>query len=355
VSAAEPLEARFAAAMDLLIAAGAPWPAAVAVSGGGDSVALMHLLADWAKASRVLPPLVVTVDHGLRKESAADARKVVSWAKQAGLKSKVLRWQSPPPASDVEAAAREARYRLMGEWARKNKISALYVAHTRDDQAETFLLRLMRGSGLDGLAAMRPLARYPLPEFRELSIARPLLTMERDVVRAHLESSGHGWLEDEMNADERFARARLRKSWPALEGLGLSKQRLASAAAHLARAREALDFVTEAVLRRACRRVGRGVVVDCAALTSAPREIGLRALAQLLMIVSGHTYRPRFERLERLFDRLASGSLGGGSTLHGCRVYFVPGKDRAFGPGTLAIVPENVPHAAKKAKRGVTS
>ncbi|MGZ6021056.1 MAG: tRNA lysidine(34) synthetase TilS [Rhizomicrobium sp.] len=349
-SAAESLEASFAQAMDRLIAAGAPWPGAVAVSGGGDSIALMHLLAAWAKKSQRPQPHVVTVDHGLRKESAADARKVMRWAKSAGLKSKALRWHGPHPRSDIEAAAREARYRLMGEWARKNKITALYVAHTRDDQAETFLLRLMRGSGLDGLAAMRAVTSYPLGEFRELSIVRPLLTLERAQVRSHLESLGHDWLEDAMNADERFARVRLRKAWAALEEAGLSKQRLASAASHLARAREALDAVTEAVLLRACRRFGSGIQVDRAALVSAPREIGLRALAQLLMIVSGQAYRPRFERLERLFDQLAAGSIGGGCTLHGCRLYFVPKKDGAFGAETLAIVPENVPHRPKSTK-----
>jgi tRNA(Ile)-lysidine synthase len=341
--------------MNELVAAGAPWPGAVAVSGGGDSVALMHLLTAWAKKSRVSPPHVVTVDHGLRKDSAADARRVVRWAKSAGLKPKALRWTGPKPKSDVEAAAREARYRLIGDWARKNKIAALYVAHTRDDQAETFLLRLMRGSGLDGLAAMRTVAGYPLAQFRELSIVRPLLSLEREQIRAHLAALGLDWLEDEMNADDRFARVRLRQSWAAFEKAGLSKKRLASAATHLARAREALDAVTEAVLRRACRRFGSGVLVDVTALTSAPREIGLRALAQLLMIVSGQTYRPRFERLERLFDRLANETLGGGCTLHGCRVYFVPKKDRAFGAGSLAIVPENVPHASKRAKTGITA
>jgi tRNA(Ile)-lysidine synthase len=336
--------------MDELIAAGAPWPGAVAVSGGGDSVALMHLLAGWAKKTRRPPPHVVTVDHGLRAESAADARQVLRWAKTAGLKPHSLRWKGPRPAADIEAAAREARYRLMGEWARKNGIAALYVAHTRDDQAETFLLRLMRGSGLDGLAAMRAVASYPLADFADLSIVRPLLSMEREHVRSLLKSSGHGWLEDAMNADERFARVRLRKAWTALEEAGLSKQRLAGAAAHLARAREALEEVTQAVLTRSCRRYRNGLQFDPKALTSAPREIGLRALARLLMIVSGQAYRPRFERLERLFDRLAAGNIGGGCTLHGCRLFVVPKKEGAFGAGTLAIVPENVPQGGKRTK-----
>lgn len=336
--------------MDELVTAGAPWPGAVAVSGGGDSIALMHLLAVWAKKRRRSAPLVVTVDHGLRANSSVDVRMVRRWAKTAGLKVKALRWRGPRPKSDIEATAREARYRLMGEWARRNKLEALYVAHTRDDQAETFVLRLVRGSGLDGLAAMRPIAAYPLSGFRELSVVRPLLAIERAHVREHLKSAGLEWLEDAMNEDDRFARVRLRKTWLAFEEAGLTKQRLASAATHLARAREALDAVTEAVLVRACRRYQNGFQVDMAALVSAPREIGLRALAQLLMIVSGHSYRPRFERLERLFDRMASGSIGGGCTLHGCRLFVVPKQDGAFGAGTLAIVPENVARARKNSK-----
>ena len=153
-----------------------------------------------------------------------------------------------------------------------------------------------------------------------------------------------------MNQDDRFARVRLRRAWPALEAGRTAPRASPPPPAHLARAREALDAVTEAVLLRACRPYGSGVQVDPSALTAAPREIGLRALAQLLMLVSGHAYRPRFERLERLFDRLAAGSLGGGCTLHGCRLFFVPRRAGAFGAGSLAIVPENMPHARKKAK-----
>ena len=337
--------------MESLVAKGAPWPGAVAVSGGGDSIALMHLLADWAKKSRRPAPPIVTVDHGLRADSAEDARKVVGWAKAAGLKSRALHWRGPHPASDLEAAAREARYRLMGEWARRNGIAALYVAHTQDDQAETFLLRLMRGSGLDGLSAMHAVASFPLPDFPELLVVRPLLAFERTHVREHLLTRGARWLEDAMNADERFARVRLRRAWPALEAAGLSTQRLAAAAAHLARAREALESVTEAVILRAVRRSSGGIEVDRAALVSAPREIGLRTLARLLMLVSGQTYRPRFERLERLYDRIAAGSIGGGCTLHGCRLFFVPKEDGDLAAGFFAIVPENVPQRGKSGKK----
>ena len=326
--------------MEQLLAAGAPWPAAVAVSGGGDSVALMHLLARWAKATRRSPPTVVTVDHGLRQESAAEARKVVRWAKAVPLKAHALRWTGKRPAADIEAAARDARYRLMGAWAKKKKLTALYVAHTRDDQAETFLLRLARGSGLDGLSAMRPLAPYPVAGFAELCVVRPLLTLDRDALRAHLTANSHEWLEDPMNGEDRFARIRLRKLLPALEEAGLTRARMADAAAHLHRAREALDAVTAAVLSRAARPQGHGFALDPGALAAAPREIALRALARLLMHVSGQAYRPRFERLERLFDRIAEGTVGAGCTLHNCRIVLAPRAKAVFGPGTLLVAAE---------------
>jgi tRNA(Ile)-lysidine synthase len=321
-----------------LLARGAPWPAAIAVSGGGDSIALMHLLAHWAKSTHRPPPTVITVDHGLRDESAAETRQVARWARNAGLGHRTLRWSGPRPTSDIEAAARDARYRLMGGWLRAHKIGALYVGHTRDDQAETFLMRLMRGSGLDGLAAMRALAPYPVPGFGELSVVRPLLAMERKSVRDHLRARGHAWLEDPMNGEDRFTRVRLRKLMPTLHEAGLTPARIAAAAAHLGRAREALDIVTGAVVARAVRPADGSLHVDMAALSAAPREVGLRALAQLLMAVSGQSYRPRFERLERLFDRIAGDSVGGGCTLHGCRLG--PARNGAFGSGTLMITPE---------------
>ena len=275
----------------------------------------MHLLrATGAK------PVVLTVDHGLRKTSAADARRVAQWAKQAGLKAHVLVWRGAKPKSGIEAAARDARYRLMGAWLKKNRIATLLVGHTQDDQAETFLLRLARGSGLDGLAAMQAHSAFPVEGFDGLTLHRPLLDIARAELRDWLTANGHAWLEDPMNDDPGFDRVKMRRARTALEEAGLSSARIAAAAAHLARARAALEVMTDAVLARVSRRIDNGFVVDAAALTAAPREVGLRALAALLMAVGGQGYRPRFEALERLFDRLAAGTLGGGVTLHGCRI-----------------------------------
>ena len=307
---------------------------AVAVSGGSDSLALMHLLAGFARARKWPLPAVLTVNHGLRKASAADARAVAAWAKAAGLKAHVLAWRGAKPKSGVEASAREARYRLMGTWMVKHAVPTLFVGHTQDDQAETFLLRLARGSGLDGLAAMRAHAPWPVEGFAGLAVARPLLDFSREELRAFLEDRGQAWLDDPMNEDTAFDRVKLRKARAALEEAGLSSARIAAAAGHLARARESLETVTEAVLARAMQVGEDCILLDPRALAAAPREIGLRALAWVLMAVSGQTYRPRFDSLERLFDALTGPKPRTAATLHGCHIGRTP---RDFVPFTLQV------------------
>jgi tRNA(Ile)-lysidine synthase len=327
---------------------GAPWPAAVAVSGGGDSLALMHLLADWAKESGRAKPVVLIVDHALRDGSADEAKNAAAAARKAGLTAHILTRKGVRPKSGIEALARDARYSLMGRWLKRHGVSHLYVGHTLDDQAETFLLRLGRGSGLDGLSAMRMLAPFPVPGFEDLNLARPLLGTGRVDLRAYLKKRRQSWLEDPMNSETRFARSRIRALMPALDAAGLSPVRIADAAAHLARARAALELATEAVLARVARPDGRHVALDTKALAAAPREIGLRALAALLMAVSGEAYRPRFEALERLFDRLTQSKLGNGATLHGCKLYPAPRAGQLFGPETLVLAKESSRKAAKR-------
>ncbi|HYJ34786.1 MAG TPA: tRNA lysidine(34) synthetase TilS [Rhizomicrobium sp.] len=322
----------------------APW--AVAVSGGGDSAALMHLAAAYAKANKLPLPVVLTVDHGLRPGSAKASKQVVSWAKQAGLKAQLLTWRGKKPKSGIEAAAREARYRLMGAWLGKNKITTLLVGHNQDDQAETFLLRLARGSGLDGLAGMRMRAPWPLPDFAALVVARPLLNLRRDDLRAYLKARGLAWLEDPMNDDTAFDRVKMRNARTVLSEVGITPSRIAAAAAHLARARESLEIATEAVLQRAVRvdkahPDQKRVLVDSGALAAAPRELGLRSLASILMVVGRQPYRPRFVSLERIFDQIAGGGLGGGATLHGCRIRPLSSKAKDFVSFDLAVEPES--------------
>jgi tRNA(Ile)-lysidine synthase len=315
--------------------------AALAVSGGSDSLALMRFFLAWADNARGSKPVVLTVDHGLRPESAADAHFVIAEAAKLGLTAHILDWQGAKPAANLEDAAREARYRLMGEWCRMHDVQAVFVAHTEDDQAETFLLRLGRGSGVDGLSAMRSRGPYPLPGF-SLELFRPLLGMSRADLRSYLADNGVKWLEDPMNDDPRFARPRLRKLLPQLAEAGVTSKRIADAAAHLARAREALDWEVAAFLERHSRSESAGhVLVDRAALAQVPREIGLRALATLLLRVSGGRYRPRFERLESLFHAVTGRDFRQARTLLGCRIGRAAKAQAQFGPETLVLSRES--------------
>jgi tRNA(Ile)-lysidine synthase len=290
----------------------------------------MRLLARFARARKWPAPVVLTVDHGLRKTSAGDARAVAAWAKKAGLNAHVLVWRGRKPKSGIEALAREARYRLMGDWMVRHGIATLFVGHTEDDQAETFLLRLARGSGLDGLSAMRAQAPWPLAGFSGLSVARPLLGIGRADLRAYLRSLNQEWLEDPMNQDTSFDRVKLRQAQAALDEAGLSVSRIAAAAGHLARARESLEVVTEAVLARAVRQHKQGLLLDPKVLAAAPRELALRALASVLMAVSGQPYRPRFDSLERLLDLLSRDGAGVSATLHGCHICPAPKHSSPF-------------------------
>jgi tRNA(Ile)-lysidine synthase len=165
-----------------------------------------------------------------------------------------------------------------------------------------------------------------------------MLGLGRDQLRAYLSSLDQAWLNDPMNEDTSFDRVKIRKARAALTKAGLTPARIAAAASHLARARESLEIMTEAVLQRAARKSETGVLLDAAALAAAPREVGLRGLASVLMAVGGQAYRPRFESLERLFDRLTGPGLGGGATLHGCHLRPVP---VALAPFSLVVVPEN--------------
>ena len=289
---------------------------AVAVSGGSDSMALALLAAEWSER-RGGTIVAVTVDHGLRAEAAAEARQAGRWLRSRGIAHRILRW-SPPTIlpGGVQAAARDARYRLLTDWCRAHRVLHLALAHQREDQAETFLLRLARGSGLDGLAAMGTVA-----EREGVRLIRPLLGISRARLRVTLAARQQPWIEDPSNEDPAHARVRMRRLMPALATDGLDAARLADTASHLGRARAILDDRVAALLAAAAAVFPAGYVrLDPASLRSAPDEIALRALAHCLVTVGGADYAPRLERLARLHRAIRDGRLGGGATLAGCRV-----------------------------------
>lgn len=285
---------------------------AVGVSGGPDSLALCLLAARWAsrRGGRVVG---LTVDHGLRAESAAEAAQVGRWLADRQIPHQVLPWGGPKPATGIQAAAREARYALLRRWCAEAGIIHLLLAHHREDQAETFLLRLARGSGVDGLAAIASLVAWP-----SLLLLRPLLAVPRARLAATLCAVQQPWIEDPSNSSDRFKRVRLRKLLPQLAGEGLDAQRLAGTARRLGRAAQALDQATAALMVRVLRLAPAGFAwLDAQQLAEAPAEIGLRLLAAVCRTIGGGRYPPRLERLERLHATLCEG-LPARRTFAGC-------------------------------------
>ena len=217
----------------------------LAVSGGPDSIALMWLAARWRRALVRGPRLIaVTVDHGLRAEAAAEARDVKRLARTLDLPHRSVRWTGAKPKSGVPAAARAARYRLLAKAAREIGATHILTAHTRDDQAETLLMRLLRGSGIAGLAAMAPVT-----EREGLLLARPFLNVSKSRLVATLRKAKVAFADDPTNRDVNFTRPRIRAVMPVLAAEGGDARNLARLASRLARANAAIEILVDGAER----------------------------------------------------------------------------------------------------------
>ncbi|MEI8394176.1 MAG: tRNA lysidine(34) synthetase TilS [Rhodospirillaceae bacterium] len=287
---------------------------AIAVSGGADSLALCLLVREWAQA-RGGSVLALTVDHRLRLESTREAETVGQILAQRAIAHETLPWLGDKPKSGIQAAAREARYRLLIERCAAEGILHLMLGHHREDQAETLLLRLAKTSGIDGLAAMPALYERP-----ELRLLRPLLDLPKARLIATCHAAGLVPIEDPSNRSPAYARARLRAVSDLLDREGLSSAGLAATAHRLGQARAALDDSTAALLAGAVVIDSAGFIrLDPKPLVKAPEEIGRRALARCLATIGpGRTAPPR-DGLDRLFAEICAGCKSG-RTFAGCRI-----------------------------------
>ncbi|HLT77679.1 MAG TPA: tRNA lysidine(34) synthetase TilS [Ferrovibrio sp.] len=279
---------------------------AVAVSGGADSLALTLLAQHWAARHRVALT-AFTVDHRLRPESGREARQVARWLKARGIDHRILVWtHDGKPAANLQADARAARYALLQAECRRRGIMHLLLAHHRDDQAETLLLRSLRGSGVDGLAGMMPLRELD----DGLMLLRPLLEIPKARLVATCRRHRQEWIEDPSNDNAAFARVRVRQALDLLSGGDAAAhaeltRHLAQSAANLARARAALTDAAYSLLRACVTVLPSGIAwLDPAPLADAHEEVSLRALSRLLMAIGGQPLPPRLERLERLRENL---------------------------------------------------
>lgn len=314
------VETAVGAALDRL-APGAPL--GVAVSGGGDSMALLAITAGWAKP-RGHEIHVATVDHGLRPESAGEAAAVAGFAAQMGVPHRTLTIGTLPEAGNLPANARAARYAALTGWAVAEGLGAVLLGHTMDDQAETLLMRLARGSGAEGLSAMAEARRWD-----GVLWLRPLLSQRRAVLRDWLSARQIAWIDDPTNEDPAFDRIKARRALDALAPLGITVGGLAATAGRLARDRLLLREVIDAHARREVRWGAFGearLAIDDGepgGASAAGREIAIRLLGETIQRIGGGAYRPRFRSVEALYGRIAAPGFAG-ANLGGCLIRPAP-------------------------------
>jgi tRNA(Ile)-lysidine synthase len=300
----------------------------LAVSGGPDSIALMWLAARWRRALRRGPRLIAaTVDHGLRREAAREARDVKRLAQALDLPHRTLRWRGAKPNTGVPAAARAARYRLLAEVARANGATHILTAHTRDDQAETLLMRMLRGSGIAGLAAM---ARQS--ERDGVWLARPLLDVPKSQLIATLNKAGISFADDPTNRDTGYTRPRLRALMPALAEEGGDARNLARLASRLARANAALEVLVDGAERYLVLRARNDAAhfgFDASAFAGMSEEVRLRLLMRAIDRV-GHEGSAELGKAEALLAALDRAILQGEGrlkqTLAGAVISLISGR-----------------------------
>jgi tRNA(Ile)-lysidine synthase len=275
----------------------------LAVSGGPDSTALMVLVQRWRAARRSGPELVAaTVDHQLRRGSQREAADVARLAGKLGLPHDTLVWSGKKPKTGIQESARKARYKLLAARGREIAADAIVTAHTLDDQAETLLMRLGRGSGLTGLGGIRPHSN------REgMAIARPLLDVPKVRLIATLRAAGIPFAKDPSNIDPKYTRVRLRRLASALAVEGLTSARLATAARRLARADAAIEAVADElqpkITRGGKQTGGASVQFDAKSFFQAADEISLRLLGRAIE-VAGDEGPVELAKLEALHSAL---------------------------------------------------
>ncbi len=279
----------------------APTRLGLAVSGGGDSMALLLLVAPAAQA-RGIPVFVATVDHHLRPEARDEALMVAQCCQRLGVPHEILDWTGWQGQGNLQDAARDARRQLLTDWAERHDLDAIALGHTLDDQAETVLMRLARGSGVDGLAAMAS-------DRREAGLRwlRPLLSERRGELRDLLRAQRQSWAEDPSNEDRGYARIRARDAFAALAPLGLTPEGLSRTAERMTLAKDALDYLAAEVSRQSVSLRSGAVAFDLVRLHAAPAETRLRLVSAAIRWVGGEIYRPRLTALRTALDEAAEG------------------------------------------------
>jgi tRNA(Ile)-lysidine synthase len=268
---------------------------AVGVSGGVDSMCLLYWLHEIGANI-----ICLHVNHCLRPQADTETEYVKSVCEKLNIPCHIFYWDGEKPVNGLEAAAREARYEMMTDFCHENNIEYLLTAHQSDDQIETFLMNLSRGSGLYGLAAM-----LPESERNGIKILRPLLEVSRYEIKKYCDDNNIKYFVDSMNSDEHYTRVKIRNNRHVLnDELGISDGRILLAVQNLARTREWMDKYIASRVEMVMRSWGAMFVSSF--LFDEAEEIRLKFLGTLIQKIGGNNYPVRLTSLQKALSSLQS-------------------------------------------------
>ena len=321
---------------------------AVAVSGGSDSLALTLLSKVWADNCGG-SVTALSIDHGLRDDSTRELDQLAQWLSMRNIEHIVLRWTGIKPQTGIQKAARDERYRLLENWCRDSGVLHLLLGHNKEDQAETFLLRLNHKSGLDGLAGMASIV-----EKAHARLLRPLLSISKFRLQETLSIASQSWLEDPSNKNYKFERVRIRSLLPALEKVGLNSDTIADISLRIAEKRIDIETKTSQLLATSCSIFPEGyALLDGQSFFSTRDEISSRALSRILLCIGGTEYAPATSKLLSLYQKMKAAFNGmspfwKGATLGRCRLMpakgskamsFLVCREQRFLPAAIPVFP----------------
>ena len=284
---------------------------AVAVSGGGDSLCLCLLVHQWAQQNQK-QLVALTVDHQLRAESGSESQQVAQWMQAQGIAHHILTWNGDKPITRLQERARIKRYELLRQWCQLNNISAILFAQHQDDQIETIVMRLSKGSTEDGLMGMKPLVEYP-----EVRVIRPFLTVTKKRLTTTLEALKQDWIEDPSNANMLFERVRLRQIIPHLSDHGISEESLLKFGSLMGCLSNVKNEYLDTFWSHVQWHPGGFALIPQNASPPVLQDFFWKRLIQR---TGGLLYGPKQDALKRLVQKIALLKNGQGTTLGNCMI-----------------------------------
>jgi tRNA(Ile)-lysidine synthase len=287
----------------------------VAVSGGVDSLALTFLTNEYAKNHNIKFH-ALTIDHKLRPESTAEAKKLNELLTNHNINHSITTWHHQEPInSNIEAKARNARYELIANFSTQNNIDLTLVGHHFDDQIENFFIRLERGSGIDGLGLMDTVFVRNNTKF-----LRPLLNIPKNQLQQYLVSREIKWFEDSSNQNEKFKRNKIRNLIEKLDDKELIKKRIYQTSKHLSRAKSYLNIQTETTFEELVSFNNKKAEINLNSFKKLHEEIAFRLMIKLFNEIGDKIYKPRFEKLETLYEKIINDQINKSTTFANCLI-----------------------------------